>query len=336
MWLISNLEMIPVPSIDLTSESSDSYIVTFPRDWSPVRESMHVLGCMLQPPVLVPGYGQNIYHVVCGYKRIRAAIDLGWENIEARVLDLEQYTRAEIFKISVADNMFSGGLNPVEKSIALHRFQSITGQHGVSQLENLCLLLGIPPSEEVINQYLALDQLGNGMKMALAKGDLTINQAQLFLQLNEDDRNAVFSIVNSLKCNSNEIRIIVEGFQEIAKKRGTTESEITRDLEIIKICSGMEISARERTIKLMDHLHGLRYPYRTRFENEFEAERKKMHLPNYVQITPSPYFEGNWLCMSAKFSNPSQSEELIRKLSLPENKEILQTLFKFVDGSYKI
>ena len=66
---------LPVASIDLDSEIHDRYIVTYPREWAGIRDSIASLGRIIQPPVLLSTDDKKGYRIVCGYKRVKAAIE---------------------------------------------------------------------------------------------------------------------------------------------------------------------------------------------------------------------------------------------------------------------
>ena len=136
-------------------------------------------------PIIVRQKGNGRYDLIAGHYRLQAANELGWEEIEATVKDLEDID-ADV--LSLKTNIIRSDMNPTEKGKVLNK---IITKYGISQGE-LSKKLGI--SQSLISKLLTLalslhksvaDALNSGdinYGVASVIGSLNLNQQQNFLQ----------------------------------------------------------------------------------------------------------------------------------------------------------
>jgi len=121
------MELIQVSlnNIDLSSGNYDRYLFCYERNSDVVKESIRKVG-LINPVILKKRLdADETYSAICGYQRIMACQKLGWERIEAKVID--DVKEEKILLLVLHDNLSSRGFNEIEKAIVLKKFQKISG-----------------------------------------------------------------------------------------------------------------------------------------------------------------------------------------------------------------
>ncbi|MBA7577043.1 Nucleoid occlusion protein [subsurface metagenome] len=137
-------------------------------------------------PIIVKPIKNGRYDLIAGHYRLQAAKELGWEEIEANIKDLEEID-ADV--LSLKTNIMHSEMSPTEKGKVINK---IITTYGITQRE-LSKKLGI--SETQISKLLTLalslhkfvaDALNSGKinyGVASIIGSLDINRQQKFLEL---------------------------------------------------------------------------------------------------------------------------------------------------------
>jgi ParB family chromosome partitioning protein len=122
-----------------------------PEALATLKESLVQHG-LLQPVVVRPT-GDGAYQLIAGERRLRAARDVGWQNIAVHVVDLND---RQVFEAALVENLQRADLNPLEKAQGFHDYATqyqathddIAKAVGLdrSTISNLIRLLELPPS----------------------------------------------------------------------------------------------------------------------------------------------------------------------------------------------
>jgi ParB family chromosome partitioning protein len=130
---------------------------------------------MLQP-VLVRRIGDR-YQLISGERRLRAAIQAGWNKVPAQVREADDRLVAEL---AIVENLQRKDLNPVEKAMSFKRYLD---QHDCTQ-EDLAGRLKIDRS--TIANLMRLLELPETVLDALRRGDLSAGHARALLPLGDE------------------------------------------------------------------------------------------------------------------------------------------------------
>ena len=130
---------------------------------------------MLQP-VLVRRIGDR-YQLISGERRLRAAIQAGWNKVPARVREADDRLVAEL---AIVENLQRKDLNPVEKAMSFKRYLD---EHDCAQ-EDLAHRLKIDRS--TIANLMRLLELPETALEALRRGDLSAGHARALLPLGDE------------------------------------------------------------------------------------------------------------------------------------------------------
>jgi ParB family chromosome partitioning protein len=130
---------------------------------------------MLQP-VVVRRVGDR-FQLVAGERRLRAAIQAGWTDLPAQVLELDDRQAAEI---AIVENLARKDLNALEKAAS---FQQYLDSYGCTQ-EELAKRLQLDRS--TIANLIRLLELPEGVQRAVREGRITQGHARALLPLGDE------------------------------------------------------------------------------------------------------------------------------------------------------
>jgi ParB family transcriptional regulator, chromosome partitioning protein len=133
---------------------------------------------VLQPVVVRP-LGEDIYELIAGERRLRAAKRAGLERIPAVVRHTED---GQLLKEALVENIHRVQLNPLEEAAA---YQQLLDDFGFTQ-EELAGSLG--KSRPAVSNTLRLLQLPPAVQRRVAAGVLTAGHAKALLALSDDQQ----------------------------------------------------------------------------------------------------------------------------------------------------
>jgi len=145
-----------------------------PEELAQLAESLRQHG-MLQP-LLVRRCGQR-YQLIAGERRLRAAMQAGWQEVPVVVQEVSDRQMAEL---AMVENLQRKDLNPLEKAAA---FRNYLQQYHCTQ-EELASRLGIHRS--TVANLLRLLELPEGVQQMIRQGQLSMGHARALLPLGEE------------------------------------------------------------------------------------------------------------------------------------------------------
>ena len=141
-----------------------------------LKESLDQHG-MLQPIVL--RQKGNRYEIVAGERRLRAAIDAGWEKAPAIVITVDDRQMAEL---ALTENMQRRDLNPLEKAAAFRNYLDLYG----GTHEELASRLALDRS--TVSNLMRLLELNEDVQEMTRRGKISQGHARALLPLEDWDQ----------------------------------------------------------------------------------------------------------------------------------------------------
>jgi ParB family transcriptional regulator, chromosome partitioning protein len=193
----------------------------------------------LLQPVVVRRVNDR-YELIAGERRLRAAIQAGWTEVPAHVIQADDRQVAEM---SVIENLHRKDLNPLEKAVSFQRYLE---QYGCTQ-EELAARLKIDRS--TIANLIRLLELPEVVQQTIRLGKITQGHARALLPLGDEREQVEF-------CQ----RIQREGLnvrQTEALVQDTIHAADAEPLDVISINGKKSRSARaknENTVALEQQL----------------------------------------------------------------------------------
>lgn len=157
-----------------------------PAELEGLADSVRTHGVL--QPVVVRQVG-NRYQLVAGERRLRAVQILGWHNIPARVVELDDQQTCEL---ALVENLQRKDLNAIEKALAFERYLAqyqtthdrLAKQLGIdrSTVTNLIRLLELP---DAVQQMVAKNHISAGHARAILSIDDPLAQLTLAQEVSE-------------------------------------------------------------------------------------------------------------------------------------------------------
>jgi len=136
----------------------------------------------LLQPLIVRRHGDK-FQLVAGERRLRAAVQAGWQRVPVQVVDADDQQLAEL---ALVENLHRKDLNPLEKAIS---FQRYLREFGVTQ-EQLASRLKMDRS--TIANLIRLLELPAPVQQALRDGRISQAHARVLLSLGDERTQIAF------------------------------------------------------------------------------------------------------------------------------------------------
>jgi ParB/RepB/Spo0J family partition protein len=306
------IEQVLLNIIDMTSENHERYLFRYGRDSDVVKESIIKVGLINSVILKKRLDADGAYTVVSGYQRIRACQKLGWERIEAKVID--GLNEEELLLLSIQDNLFSRGFNEIEKAIVLKKFMDIGYAYDRLTAE-IAPLLEMPPNKNIIDKYISILRLDNEIKQSVASSELELEKAFLLVTLDDVERDVVYRFLfKESITNINEAKETIRNLLDLKLIRQLEMAELLSSSEISHILSDSKSNKRQKGEKICRIIKSMRYPSISMKEAEFGKSCRAMRLDNDIRINHSRYFEGDEIRITLKVSNEEKLGNNLERL----------------------
>jgi ParB family chromosome partitioning protein len=320
---MKTIQQVPLQQIDVSDET---FSVNFMPDVEKLRSSIREVGMI--EPVVLKKKGQG-YQIVCGFRRMRLASELGISAIEARVFEEKERDDIQFFSISLHENATGRGFNAVEVAVALDKLVRRFQVSPSTVIQTFLPLFSLETNEKILNTFLSLARMEEDVKRYVVRERVSRTNIRRFSTLTPEDRTAVLSLISSLKLGENSLRETLTLLEEIAPREHRTIREIVDRPEIQAILSHEEFTPSQRTERVKKVLLHLRYPRMHQLEETFDEKAKALHLPAGLSVRHEPYFEGKGLRIELRFGTLEEYRSLLALISaLPENEAFLEMLIE--------
>lgn len=178
-------------------------------------------------PILVKKLNNGDYEVISGGHRLRAVKKLGWEEIDAKLLDVEE-DRGAI--LSIKTNFLQKNLSDIEEAKAI---KMIIDDFGYTQRE-IAEKLG--KSQAWVSNRLALIlDVSDKVQEALKNDKISTTHAVILSKLTKKDQNAFLDYILEKNLNINEARDALRKFQnQIIYTIGYQGKDLDEFIEILE------------------------------------------------------------------------------------------------------
>lgn len=275
---------------------------------------------IINTPLLFDEAGEKLT-IISGFRRIKAAESLGMTHLECRVLTPDNITPQECLTLNFFENISTRQFNDIEKAMAINRLSAHIKN---DEVKNEYLpLLGISPSKRNLELYQKIDSaLSDKLKIQLAKGKIPIKVIGEMLELDNETREELFTVITGFGLNNNQQRNFIDITRDLASIKGTSLRDVINRVADEDI--GREhTNLPQRARSLMKKLKVLRYPTLSKSEARFSRQIKRLELPKNVRIDASPFFEEPYYHFEIMFKD---GIELRRQLKVIYDTEGIESL----------
>jgi hypothetical protein len=189
-------------------------------------------------------------------------------------------------------------------------------------------LFSLEPNEKILNTFLSLAGMENGMKEYVLKEEVSRSNIRKLANVTPDDRVAILSLLSPLKLGENRLREILTFLEEISRRIRCQAKEIVQRADIQVILSQKEFTPSQKTERIKKVLMDLRYPTMHQLEEKFQKKRKDLNLPSQISLHHSPFFEGKELRVEFQFETMEEYQAILKSLSNLSEKKEFEEMFE--------
>ncbi len=303
------ISTIPVSAINLADTGFRISRVDAAKT-SALAASMAEVG-MIVPP-LVTGGGTAPYTVVSGFKRLEAALLLGWDTIACRIGS--GLSAEDLARLAVAENAFQrelGAGDQVRAAALLARYMD-AGQMS----KQAVALFNTRYNSGYINRLVQIQNLPDPALALLDEGRLSIKAAVSLTGFDPGDAAAFLGLFAAVKLSSSKQMDIITWIREICAREKCLIPELVAAFAPKappEDSQGHKDLGAEGNL-LRARLYNRRYPALDQARKEAAARVQALKLPPAVRLTLPENFESMVYSLSLAFTTPEAFQDQVRAL----------------------
>jgi len=287
---------------------NQKFRITTPKSIDSLVQSIRHIG-LINALVILPEDDQFI--VLCGFKRLEAALTLGWTKIRASVLPPDT-PQAYCARLCISDNSFQRSLNLIEisKALALLKASFVNHEAVVEQAQ----WLGLPTGVKYLKKIEPLCRLPESVQEGILSDSISLSTAWQLSQMPENEAVGFAEIFTALNCSLNKQLEIITLVKEISILENKSISTILTEDRIHHIVSDLNTDKNVKTRQLRSDLRRWRYPHITETEKAFFAQVEKLGLSERLRLIPPQDFEGDTYRLTFDFKSLQELKDHQKKL----------------------
>lgn len=189
----------------------------------------------LLQPIVVTKVGDNLFKIIAGERRYRAAIMAGWAEIECKILDKNVI---DTFRIAVIENLQREDLNPVEESLAYKKLKDLFS-YTDQQLSEI-----IGKSRNYISEILSIADIPEPLRLkAFEAGVKSRNLLVQFAQAIKNNRENEF-LLSFQKGSISSVKSAKDFLKQVKSKNTTQSSTINNTPPLKKSDFTIEVQSK--------------------------------------------------------------------------------------------
>lgn len=276
-------------------------------------------------PVTLASHGE-IFHIVCGHRRIQACKELNASDICARILASGNNPET-LIKINLLENNSHRNYSDIEKCAILHRLRT-AGAGDDSIIRQYMPLIGLERSKKLFQDFLAAEKLPPELKQLLHHSNVPLRNFSVLLQWESESLTAAESVFSTLRPGINKWRDLLELIDETALKENRAPAEVLTHPDIRSILHNRELSISERYDGISRLLFQRRYPTLADLKRKVLLTLDKLGLDDGIKIRTAQHFENGEIRIELKFTTRDQLIAQVDQLNNASKTEAMEELIR--------
>ena len=299
---------IPLAALDLEDHT---FVFSPPGDLSRLQDSLKEVG-LLNPPWMRAVAGGR-FQAVAGFKRLLAAVGLGWEKVTARILPPEA-SKAQCLLVCLYDNAFTRDFGILEQAQLASGLLEHWNRETV--IEKFLPCLGLAPSGTILERLLALASLEEPLRQLAARGRLALPAVALLASWDRADREAAAPFLEQLPLSQSKQEEFLEGLDLLARREGVRPAGILSREEFRLALQEDRGAPQVRAAALRLLLQNLVSPRFTKAREAFQAGLQRLGLRHHprFRLQPPPALEGPDFHLEIKFRDAGELQKILEDL----------------------
>jgi len=313
-------EKISVASIDLQDRR---FKIREDTGGEELKESVEKTG-LINCPYLISSEADAKYRIVCGFKRIKAVLELGLKEITVNIID-DCSDEKELFLLALHDNLAGLPLNLVEKANAVKSLLKYFQEEDV--IKKYLPLLGLPPVFGCLEEMLLIEGLDPEIKQGIVNGTVAKKNGLSLFGLGSDGL-ILYRLFMKVNLSTSKQSEIIESCSDISRRDQLPISEIISEKEITEALSRDDLTLSQKGDRIRFFLRKKRFPMLTGLEGRFLTLKKKLGLPGNIRFEPPPSFEGEVYSLQINFRNLEELKSSSDRVKLLAENPLIKGLLE--------
>jgi ParB/RepB/Spo0J family partition protein len=303
------VQAIPLSRIFLSEATPAPEVVDLERLVASVRE----VG-LLNPPWLRPRSGGQKFQVVTGARRLKAAAQLGWQEITAHLVP-EGTPDFFCLLVHLFDNAFSRGFNLREQAALAAQLLEHCDRETVAS--RYLPYLGLPPSPAHLARLVKLAGLEEPWQQLAGQGRLALTAAARLAEWDPRDRAAARPFLESLPLSQSKQEEFLDQVALLARREGLSPAGVLARDELRRALDDPERTPQERTAAVRRHLYRQVYPRLSAAREGFATALARLgwKRTSRIRLNPPAAFEGPDYHLEINFRDAPELEQLLAEIA---------------------
>lgn len=299
--------MHPLTTVEIAKISPEPLFQTrFLSDDRPLKTSIQNFGVFYPPRLLKQG---DQLKMIDGSVRIKISKEAGHKDIVCFVYENSQLDIPNAFLMCLELNHWSRKFNIVEKAYFIKAAHEIYGGQNIPKA--FWAITDVLQNIRAIHQYQDVLRLPEIVQKYAINNHIPLPVILGFLKFPKDEIERIATQLFILPLNQNKLFEILNLLADISKQEMASPFSI---IEGILPEMELEFNAQKKEQLLRQILHKRRNPLYEGKLAEFENKVKKIPINTTTKITPSPFFEENFIEVSTRFTSPEDINTFIAAL----------------------
>lgn len=295
-------------SLSKINTEDETYRITTRIGFNDLLATIGKLG-LLHPPWLIET--PSGYAIVCGFRRIAACRQLGWQSMTASILNASA-DRFIVAQLAIADNALQRPLNLVETSRAINLLIDVCPNQ--QQLKKALSSLGLPTSSVASSKIQQVCRLPLPIQSGILNDTISLSMALELGKLDSAVSGALVELFQQLKIGLNRQRELLLLMSEIASREDIPIQQLIAEKPLQDLLQNTDLDPAVQRQGIRSYLRKRRYPTITEAQANFQKQMSQLKLGKHIQLLPPRDFEGTEYTMTLRFKNQQDLSDLQRRI----------------------
>lgn len=308
-------------SISQIDDKDAFFEINFKADLTVLKKSIQRKGILT--PLLIRKKENNHFQIVCGFRRLACAKELGWDEIPAFLSS--RRSSLELFEMAMEENSFTRSFNLVEKAMILHKLKHAFIQSKEQILDKYMPILGLEPSEKVVQFYEKLHQAGSALQAFFIEKKLPIHLIEDFFLFDHEEQKELLLFLQNSSWTLAHLKECLLWIVEIMIRDKSSLRSLLYESSFQEILNS-SLDSKVKFQKIKFFLKLKRYPVLSKMEIKVNQLKKELNIPLEI---PN-FFEGNRLQLKFSFESKKELEQITQKLNHALHQKKLEELLEMI------
>jgi hypothetical protein len=264
--------------------------------------------------------------IVCGYRRLTAVRELGWEEVDAWIIHEEALSPEGAAELALLDNLSHRGLNDAEKAVAITRFVRDLSVPRDRVIRQYLPLVGIRASAEALRRFVLVGTSARTVLDLLDRGRIGFGTACTLASLPQRDQETLGELLTRTRSGVSTSREIVGSMMDLAAREGRGVGQVAEDGWVATLLLRDFGSGKRVDKELVRELRLRRSPRRAGSRRAGLAAAGRWERRAGVRLDVPPGREGRPWSVRIAFRTIDELRAKVDRLARPSQLEELRRL----------